>query len=152
MRGIKETQEHKLGDAQGIPSSYSKTSQATKLGDAQGIPPFFSNNYRLVSVEPKCLLVHMMCAILGCVFVLLAVWIKCQDLKLLLRESPCLATWLFSYSLDLRLYIFGVVCHLLICFTYIFLSTACLVIFVERLSCFTYTFLRDRNFMLLCFT
>ena len=69
MRGIKETQELKLGDGQGIPSSYSKKSQATKLGDAQGIPPFFFNNYRLVSVEPKFLLVHMMCAILGCVFV-----------------------------------------------------------------------------------
>ena len=51
MRGIKETQE-------------------LKLGDAQGIPPFFFNNYRLFSVEPKFLLVHMMCAILGCVFVL----------------------------------------------------------------------------------
>ena len=53
MRGIKETQELKLGDAQGIPSSYLKKSQATKLGDAQGIPPFFFNNYRLASVEPK---------------------------------------------------------------------------------------------------
>jgi hypothetical protein len=73
MRGIKETQELKLGDAQGIPSSYSKKSQATKLGDAQGIPPFFFNNYRLVSVEPKFLFVHMMCAILGCVFALFAI-------------------------------------------------------------------------------
>jgi hypothetical protein len=88
MRGIKETQKLKLGDAQGISSSYSKKSQATKLGDAQGIPPFFFNNYRLVSVEPKFLLVHMMCAILGCVFVLLAVLIKFQDLKLFnQRES-----------------------------------------------------------------
>jgi hypothetical protein len=82
MRGINETQKLKLGDAQGIPSSYYKKSQATKLGDAQGIPPFFFNNYRLVSVEPKFLLVHMMCAILGCVFVLLDVLIKYQDLKL----------------------------------------------------------------------
>ena len=76
MSEIKETQELKLGDAQGIPSSYSKKSQATKLGDAQGIPPFFFNNYRLVSVEPKFLLVHMMYSIIACVFVLLAVLIK----------------------------------------------------------------------------
>ena len=55
MRGIKETQKLKLGDA------------------PVGIPPFFFNNYRLVSVEPKFLLVHMMCAILGCVFALFAV-------------------------------------------------------------------------------
>jgi hypothetical protein len=74
MRGIKETQKLNLGDAQGIPSSYSKKSQATKLGDAPvGIPPFFFNNYRSVFVEPKFLLVHMMCAILGCVFALFAV-------------------------------------------------------------------------------
>jgi hypothetical protein len=73
MRGIKEKQMLKLGDAQGIPSSYSKKSQATKLGDAQGILPFFFNNYRLVSVEPKFLLVHMMCAILAHVFVLFTV-------------------------------------------------------------------------------
>jgi hypothetical protein len=71
MRGIKEIQELILGDAQGIPSSYSKKSQETKLGDAQGIPPFFFNNYQLVSIEPKFLLIHMMCAILGCVFVCL---------------------------------------------------------------------------------
>ena len=49
MRGIKETQELKLGDAQGIPSLYSKKYQATKLGDAPvGIPPFFFDNYRSV--------------------------------------------------------------------------------------------------------
>ena len=48
MRGIKETQELKLRDTQGIPSIYSKKSQATKLGDAPvGIPPFFINTYRL---------------------------------------------------------------------------------------------------------
>jgi hypothetical protein len=89
MRGIEETQKLKLGDAQGIPSSYSKKSQATKLGDAPvGIPTFFFNNYRLVSVEPKFLLVHMMCAILGCVFVLLAVLIKCKDLKLFIEREP----------------------------------------------------------------
>ena len=69
MRGIKETQELKLGDAQGIPSQYSKKSQASKLGDAPvGIPPFFIKNYRLLSVEPKVLLLHMMCAILGMSF------------------------------------------------------------------------------------
>ena len=50
MRGIKETQKLKLGDAQ----EYSKKSQASKLGDAPvGISHFFFNNYRLVSVDPK---------------------------------------------------------------------------------------------------
>ena len=54
MRGIKETQKLKLGDAQGTPRYYFKKSQASKLGDAPvGIPPFFFNNYRLVSIEPK---------------------------------------------------------------------------------------------------
>jgi len=43
MRGIKETQELKIGDAQGIPSIYSKKSQVSKLGDAPiGIPHFSS--------------------------------------------------------------------------------------------------------------
>ena len=66
MRGIKETQKFKLGDAQGTPRQYFKKSQASKLGDAPvGIPPFFFNNYRLVSVEPKFLLLHMSCAILA---------------------------------------------------------------------------------------
>ena len=65
MRGIKETQKLNLGDAQGIPRKYFKRSQASKLGDAPvGIPPFFSNNYRLISVDPKFLLLHMMFAIL----------------------------------------------------------------------------------------
>ena len=76
MRGIKETQKFKLGDAQGIPNLYFKKSQASKLGGAPvGTPPFFFNNYRLVSVEPKFLLLHMMCAILemSFYFVLLAV-------------------------------------------------------------------------------
>ena len=76
MNGIKETQKLKLGDAQGIPSQYFKKSQASKLGDAPvGIPPFFFNNYRLVSVDPKFLLLHMMFAILAMsfYFVLLAV-------------------------------------------------------------------------------
>ena len=69
MRGIKETQELKIGDAQ-----YFKKSQASKLGDAPvGIPPFFINNYRLVFVEPKFLLLHMICAILGMSFFLLSV-------------------------------------------------------------------------------
>ena len=72
MRGIKETQKLKLGDAQGTPRYYFKKSQASKLGDAPvGIPPFFFNNYRLVSVDPKFLLLHMMFAILRCHFTLL---------------------------------------------------------------------------------
>ena len=50
MRGIKETQKVKLGDA------------------PVGIPPFFFNNYRLVSVDPKFLLLHMMFDILGMSF------------------------------------------------------------------------------------
>ena len=72
MRGIKETKNLKLGDAQGIPRQYFKKSQASKLGDALvGIPPFFFNNYRLVSVDPKFLLLHMMFAILRCHFILI---------------------------------------------------------------------------------
>ena len=44
----------------------SKYTQASKLGDAPvGIPSFFFNNYWLVSVEPKFLLLHMSCAILA---------------------------------------------------------------------------------------
>ena len=76
MRGIKETQKLKLGDAQGIPNLYIKKSQVSKLGNASVcIPPFFFNNYRLVSVEPKFLLLHMSCAILemSFCFALLAV-------------------------------------------------------------------------------
>ena len=66
MRGIKETQKLKLGDDQGIPNLHFKKSQASKLGHALvGIPPFFFNNYRLISVEPKFLLLHMSCAILA---------------------------------------------------------------------------------------
>ena len=75
MKGIKETQKLKLGDTQGIPSEYSKKSQASKFGDAPvGIPPFFFNNYRPVLVEPKFLLLNMICAILAMsfYFVLLA--------------------------------------------------------------------------------
>ena len=69
VRGIKETQELKLGVDKGIPRQYIKKSQASKLGDAAvGIPPFFFNNYRLVSVEPKFLLLHMSCAILAMSF------------------------------------------------------------------------------------
>ena len=69
MRGIQETQELNIGDAQCIPSYCSNKFQASKLGDAPvGIPPFFFNNYRLVSVEPKFLLLHMMYAILGMSF------------------------------------------------------------------------------------
>ena len=76
MRGIKETQKLKLGDAQGTPRYYFKKSQASKLGDAPvGISPFFFNNYRLVSVEPKFLLLHMMSDILemSFYFVLVAI-------------------------------------------------------------------------------
>ena len=76
MRGIKETQNLKLGDAPGTPRYSFKQSQASKLGDAPvGIPPFFFNNYRLVSVDPKFLLRHMMFAILrmSFYFVLLVV-------------------------------------------------------------------------------
>ena len=61
-----------------------KKSQASKLGDAPvGIPPFSIGNYRLVSVDPKFLLLHMMCAILGMsfYFVLLAILIKYLYLK-----------------------------------------------------------------------
>ena len=66
MIGTKETQKFKLGDAQGTPRYYFKKSQASKLGDGPvGIPPFFFNHYRLVSVEPKFLLLHMSCAILA---------------------------------------------------------------------------------------
>ena len=65
-RGIKETQKFKIGDAQGTTKQYFKKSQESKLGDSPvGIPPFFFNNYRLVSVEPKFLLLHMSCAILA---------------------------------------------------------------------------------------
>ena len=56
----------------------------TKFGDALvGIPHFFINNYRLVLVETKFLLLHMMCAILGMsfYFVLLAVLLKYLDLE-----------------------------------------------------------------------
>ena len=88
MKRIKETPKLKLGDAQGI---IFKKSQASKLRDAPvGIPPFFFNNYRLLSVDPKFLLLHMMYAILRISFhfVLLGVLIKYLDLKLLnKRES-----------------------------------------------------------------
>jgi len=91
MRGIKETKKLKLGDAQGIPNLYFKKSEASKIGDALvGIPPFFFNNYRLVSVEPKFLLLHMMCTILGMSFrfVFLDVLIKYLELEVLnKRES-----------------------------------------------------------------
>ena len=69
MRGIKETQKFKLGDAQGTPREYFKKSQSSKLGDAPvGIPPFFFNNNRSVLVEPKFLLLHMICAIVAMSF------------------------------------------------------------------------------------
>ena len=57
MKGITETQKLNFGDA------------------PVGIPPFFFNNDLSVLVEPKFLLLHMMCAILAMsfCFVLLAV-------------------------------------------------------------------------------
>ena len=61
-----------------------KDTQKLKLGDAPvGIPPFSMNNYWLVSVEPKFLLLHMMCVIftMPFYFVLLAILIKYLDLK-----------------------------------------------------------------------
>ena len=68
IKGNKETPKLKIGDAQGIPSYYSKNSEAFKLGDAPvGIPPFLKN-YRLVLVEPTFLLLCMRCAILGMSF------------------------------------------------------------------------------------
>ena len=52
------------------------------------IPPFFFNNYRLVSVEPKFLLLHMMCSIPGLsfYFILLSVLIKYLDLNVFLNK------------------------------------------------------------------
>ena len=67
MRGLKEIQNLKLGDAQGTPCKYFKKYQASKLGDLR-IAPLFINNYRLAYVEPKFLFVHMICAILGVLF------------------------------------------------------------------------------------
>ena len=97
--------------------------QELKLGDVPvGIPPFFINNYRLVSVEPKFLLLHMRCAILRMSFYFV---FACYFNKLLryksfeIRESPRIDTYLLNYLHDLHLYLFGVGCHLLLCFTYI---------------------------------
>ena len=71
MRGINETQNLKIGDAQGSPSQYYKKCQASKIGDATlGIPHLFVNKCRLAYVEPKFLFVHMICAILGVYFCL----------------------------------------------------------------------------------
>ena len=65
-----------------------------------------STNYRLVSVDPKFLLLHMMFAVLrmSFYFALLAVWIKYQDMKLLnVRESShsCI---IIQLLIDLHLY------------------------------------------------
>ena len=77
MKGIKEIQKLKLGDAQGIPSPYFNKSHASKLGDAPvGIPPFFFNNYRSILVQPKFLLLHMICAILEMSFYLFCLLFK----------------------------------------------------------------------------
>ena len=106
-----ELRRHKsssLGMSKASQDNISKKSQASKLGDAPvGIPPFFFNNYRLVSVDPKFLLLHMMFAILrmSFYFALLAVWIKYQDLKFLnVRESShsCI---IIRLLIDLHLYL-----------------------------------------------
>ena len=105
-RRINETQEFKPGDAQGSPRYYSKKYQAFKLGDAPvGIPSFFINNYRLVSVEPKFLLVHMMCTILACVFILVTVLIKYQDLKLFNERESSHSYLIVLLLIDIRLYL-----------------------------------------------
>ena len=104
----KERQELKLGDAQGTPSKYSKDTQASKLGDAPvGIPPFFFNNYRLVSVDRKFLLLHMMIAILRMSFnfSLLAVLIKYQDLKFLIVRESSHSCIIIKLLIDLHLYL-----------------------------------------------
>ena len=74
--GIRSGKSLSLGMPKAPQVNISKDTQASKLGDAPvGIPPFFFNNYRLVSVDPKFLLLHMMFSILRMLFylVLLAV-------------------------------------------------------------------------------
>ena len=76
MRGIKETQKLSLGMPKAPQDNISISLKHLSLGmPPVGIPPFFFNNYRLVSVEPKFLLLHMMSAILemSFYFILLAV-------------------------------------------------------------------------------
>ena len=85
-----------------------RKSQASKLGDAPvGIPPFFFSNHRLVSVEPKFLLLHMSCAILAMsfYFVLLAVLINYQDLKLLNEIESSHSCIIIRLLIDLHLYL-----------------------------------------------
>ena len=98
MRRIKGTQNLSLGYAQGIPSYYSNKYKPSKLEHAPvGIPPFFFNNYQLVSVEPKFLLLHIMRAILGLsfYFVLLSVLIRCLDQKFLNKRDSSIS-YLFT--------------------------------------------------------
>ena len=127
MRGIKETQKLKLGYA------------------PVGIPHFFFNNYRLVSVDPKFLLLHMMFVILrmSFYFSLLAVWIKYQDLKFLnVRESSHSYT-IIRLLIDIHLYLLE---QFVICSSDSLISFRAhrWLYFIEivELSCFTYIILR----------
>ena len=65
MRGIKETQNLKLGDSHGIPNYYFEKSQASKLGDApEGIPSFVSNI--IGNLTWSYVFIHqMICVLLG---------------------------------------------------------------------------------------
>jgi hypothetical protein len=100
----------------------------------------------------------MMCAILACVFVLFAVWIKCQDLKLFIEREPLhsyLIALLLAWSLLISFWSslpFALVLHLYLfehgVLSYFWRKALMLHLdlfeslwnFVERLSCFTYTF------------
>ena len=76
MRVIKETQKLKLGDAMASQDNISRSLKRLSLGMPR-LASYLSSstNYRLVSVDPKFLLLHMSCAILAIpfCFVLLAV-------------------------------------------------------------------------------
>ena len=68
MRGIKETQKFKLGDAQGTPRQYSRKIQATKLEDAlEGIPSFIFNIMGNLTLS-YIFIHHMICVLLGASF------------------------------------------------------------------------------------
>ena len=72
VRRIKRDKSPSLGMTKAPQVNILKDTQASKLGDAPvGIPPFFFNNCRLVSVDPKFLLLHLMFAILRMSFLLL---------------------------------------------------------------------------------
>src|SRR5664279_5325852 len=64
---MREYQEGTKAQAWGCPRHLQeifKESQASKLWDAQRIP-FFINNYQVVSIETKFLLLYIICAVLG---------------------------------------------------------------------------------------